>query len=280
MMLLTCLAMITMIQTTAPSMPTTGPAPKLNDVVDGWELVWADEFDAGDAPDPARWRYEVGMLRNNEKQFYTDNSRENVRVENGVLVIEARKERMQRPDKPGRFADYTSGSIETEGLAQWQYGRIEVRAKLPTGRGTWPAAWMMPPSFKQFGWPKCGEIDIVENVGFNPQVVQGTVHTQAYNHVKKTDKSGKLTLESPWTNFHVYAIEWSEKKIDWFVDGRLYHTFANDGKNDMATWPFSQPFHLKLNFAVGGGWGGQKGIDETIWPQRFEIDYGRVWEKK
>lgn len=241
----------------------------------GWKLVWSDEFTQAGAPDPEKWRYEVGMVRNGEAQLYTDNRRENVRVEDGVLLIEARKETMEIPGKAGKTAKYTSGSIDTRGKADWLYGRIEVRAKVPKGRGIWPAIWMMPPDSKA-GWPACGEIDIMEYVGYDPDTIHGTVHTASYNHVKKTQKGGQIKIEKPWEEFRIYAIEWDKESIRFYVDEKLYFTFKNEGTGD-AVWPFNKPFYLKLNSAVGGGWGGQKGIDDSIFPQTFYVDYVRVY---
>lgn len=266
----------------AAAAPTTAPSAVAKP---GWRLVWSDEFNQPDgaAPDPAKWKYEVGYLRNAEKQYYTRDRRENVRIEDGNLIIEARKEPYPIPDGDGKTAEYTSGSIETHGPGgAWQYGRIEVRAKIPTGRGMWPAIWMLPPTIAQPGfadWPECGEIDIMENVGFDPHVIHGTVHTGAYNHTKKTEKGKKLRLDRPWENYHVYAIEWDERKIDFMIDDRVYNTFANDGAKDPMTWPFDQPFSLKLNTAIGGMWGGIKGIDDSIFPTKFDIEYVRVYQR-
>lgn len=243
----------------------------------GWKLVWADEFEKSGAPDPAKWVYEKGMLRNGEAQLYTENRPENVRVEDGVLVIEARKETLPVPGKKGKSAAYSSGSIHTRGKADWLYGRIEVRAKLPSGRGMWPAIWMMP-SDGSAGWPACGEIDIMEYVGYEPETLHATVHTSAYNHVKKTQKGSKLKTSKPEEAFHVYAIEWDAQSIRFYYDDTLYFTFNNEGKGP-ATWPFDKAFYLKLNSAVGGGWGGQKGIDDSIFPRKFLIDYVRVYQK-
>jgi beta-glucanase (GH16 family) len=263
----------------AAAAPTTAPSAAARP---GWRLVWSDEFDqpTGAAPDPAKWRYEAGYIRNAEKQYYTNDRRENVRVEDGNLIIEARKEDYPIPGSDGKTAEYTAGSIETYGPdGAWQYGRIEVRAKIPTGRGMWPAIWMLPPAIGKVGWPKCGEIDIMENVGYDPLKLHGTIHTGAYNHVKKTEKGKYLELERPWETYHVYAIEWDANKIDFLIDDRVYNTFENDKKNDPMTWPFSQPFYLKLNTAVGGGWGGRKGIDDSAFPSKFYVDYVRVYQR-
>jgi len=251
-----------------------------------WKLVWADEFNLAGAPDPSRWTYEEGFVRNNESQYYTRARSENARVEGGVLVTEARKERFANPSfQPGasgrrrsEFAEYTSASVTTEGKAAWRYGRIEVRAKLPAGRGMWPAIWMLGANHRQAGWPRCGEIDIMENVGFEPGLIYANIHTQSYNHVQKTGKGSKIEIAEPYAGFHVYAIEWTEDRMDFFVDQAKYFTFENE-KTGEAAWPFSQPFYLILNIAVGGAWGGQKGIDDSIFPRRFEIDYVRVYER-
>jgi len=243
----------------------------------GWKLVWSDEFNTAGAPDPAKWTYETGKVRNNEAQLYTNDRRENVRVENGCLVIEARKERVELPGKPGSYADYTAGSIQTRGKFDWLYGRIEVKAKLPAGRGMWPAIWMMPTDGSA-GWPACGEIDIMENVGYEPDTIHGTVHTKAFNHVIHTQKGSITKTEKPCETFHIYAIEWDEAKIAFFVDDLCYFTFHKDGKG-AETWPFDKPFYLKLNTAIGGSWGGAKGIDDSIFPQKFLIDSVRVFRR-
>lgn len=250
-----------------------------------YKLVWADEFEGGAAapekPDASKWRYEHGFIRNNEKQFYTDRT-ENVRVEDGKLIIEARKEPYS---EGGKTADFTSGSIETrrgdgtEGC--WLYGRVEVRAKISQARGTWPAIWMLGnwgDSAGGFKWPDHGEIDVMENVGMTPDIVYGTVHTKAYNHVRKTAKGKPVKVPNLSDDFHVYAVDWTKEKIEFSVDGRVYFTFDNEHKTE-AEWPFDHPQWLKLNFAIGGAWGGQKGIDDTAFPQRMTVDWVRVYQK-
>jgi beta-glucanase (GH16 family) len=245
-----------------------------------WKLVWSDEFDKPGRPDPARWGYEEGFVRNRERQFYTRDRRENARVEDGMLVIEARKERFPIPggDSPGRgTADYTSASLTTLGKASWTCGRIEVKAKLPTGRGMWPAIWTLGINHRQAGWPACGEIDIMENVGFDPDMIHGNIHTTSYNHVRGTNKGAKIAVPRPYDDFHVYAVEWRPDRIDFFVDKNRYFTFTNEGKGD-DVWPYDKPQYLILNIAVGGAWGGQKGIDDAIFPQRMLVDYVRVYQ--
>ena len=238
------------------------------------KLIWADEFEKAGLPDSTKWGYEVGGngWGNNELQYYTAQRPENARVENGKLIIEARKE-----DYQGK--KYTSARLLTQHKTTWTYGRIEALAKLPKGVGTWPAVWMLGKNISTAGWPKSGEIDIMEHVGFDEGVVHGTVHTEAYNHNKKTEKGNAVSIRNVTTDFHLYAIEWTADQIDFFVDDQKFYSVQKSvlGNNE-AQWPFDQPFFLILNVAVGGNWGGQKGVDETIWPQRMEVDYVRVYQ--
>jgi beta-glucanase (GH16 family) len=249
----------------APS-PASVPATSA-----GWTLVFSDEFDRPGALDAAKWGYEAGYIRNQEAQYYTSRA-ENVRAEDGMLVIEARKEAY-------KSFDYTSASVNTLGRFEFLYGRVEVRAKLPTGNGTWPAIWMLGVNRKDVGWPACGEIDIMENVGFDPLRISAAVHTAAYNHTIGTQKSAKVTVASPWEDFHVYAMEWYADRIEIFVDGQQYFTFRNEGTGSQ-TWPFDKPQYLLINLAIGGSWGGQKGIVDTRFPHRYIVDYVRVYQQK
>jgi beta-glucanase (GH16 family) len=248
--------------TPPPGSATPAPA--------GWTLAFSDEFDAPGALDPAKWGYEIGYIRNDEKQSYTSRS-ENVRVEGGNLVIEGRKEAYQG-------YGYTSASINTQGRFEFLYARVEVRAKLPTGNGAWPAIWMLGTNRTQVGWPTCGEIDIMENVGFDPLRIHGSVHTAAYNHTIGTQKTATLSVANPWDDFHVYAMEWYADHIDVFVDGQKYFTFSNEGTGSRA-WPFDKPQYLLINLAIGGSWGGQKGIDDSRFPHRYLIDYVRIYKQ-
>jgi len=245
----------------APPMPDADPTSR-----PGWELVWHDEFDGAGAPNPANWGYEVGYLRNNEQQYYTDDRRENARVENGSLVIEARNDNFD-----GHAI--TSASLTTAGKASFRYGRIEVRAKIPTGNGTWPAIWTLGTNIGDVGWPTCGEIDIMENVGFVPPTIYGTVHMGAGAH------GGNVDITTPWTDFHVYAVEWYTDRIDFFVDDQKYFTYLNDGSGT-ASWPFDADQYLILNLAIGGSWGGQMGVDLSLFPHLYYIDYVRVYRKQ
>lgn len=254
------------------NIPAKENRPSRNKVQEKWKLVWEDNFDKDGFPDEKIWGYEVGYIRNNEEQYYTEKRLENARVENGFLVIEARKDNWQNHP-------ITSASLHTYGKKSILYGRVEVRAKLPTGRGTWPAIWMLGENVHNgTGWPACGEIDIMENVGFDPGVIHANTHTRAYNHVKGTNKGNKITVEKPWEDFHVYALEWFEDHMDFYVDDKKYFTFENE-KTGNDVWPFDKPHYLIINLAIGGGWGGQKGVDESIFPQQYYIDYVRVYRQ-
>ncbi len=240
-------------------------------VASGWKLVWADEFDKPGLPDPAKWNYETGFVRNHEAQYYTDARLENARVEDGCLVIEARKE-------PFKGAAYTSASLTTRERVSWKYGRIEIRAKLPSGRGVWPAIWMLGTNITDVGWPACGEIDIMEMVGFKPDMIYGHIHTSESVTTKHVKDGTGIKVPGASDGFHVYAIEWDTDKMDFFVDDKKYYTYHNPYTGGDA-WPFDKDQYLILNLAIGGAWGGQKGIDDAIFPQKFYIDYVRVYQK-
>ena len=237
------------------------------------KLVWNDEFDGVGLPNPEKWGYEQGFVRNNEAQYYTKERVKNVYQRGGKLVIKSYKESFE---ENGRKANYTSGSITTQGRASWTYGRIEVAAKLPRGRGTWPAIWMLGDNISQIGWPKCGEIDIMEYVGYNPGQVHATVHAKGAKS-GHTSKGSFLKIDGVEDRFAVYAVEWSKDKMDFFVDDQLVLTFKK-GDREIEPWPFDLPQYLILNTAIGGAWGGQKGIDDSIFPCQFEIDYVRVYQ--
>ncbi len=234
-------------------------------------LVWSDEFDYTGLPSPAKWTCEEGGngWGNNELQYYTMNRSQNARVENGVLIIEALKESYNGKD-------YTSARLISSGKGDWLYGRFEIRAKVPGGKGTWPAIWMLPTDWAYGNWPASGEIDIMEHVGYDPTHIFGTAHTQLYNGKIGTQKGGSATGSDWETAFHIYAIEWSPLKVDFIVDGTTYYTFNNEGSWDK--WPFDKRFHFILNLAVGGTWGGAQGVESSIFPKRMEIDYVRVYQ--
>jgi beta-glucanase (GH16 family) len=240
------------------------------------ELVWSDEFETDGVPDSSKWDYDLGDgcpnncgWGNNELQSYTRDTK-NVRVEGGRLIVEARQD-----SSVGK--GFTSAKIVSRKKGDWLYGRFEIKAKLPRGKGTWPAIWMLPTDWKYGGWPSSGEIDIMEHVGYDPGVIHGTVHTESYNHIKGTQKGEKITMADAQDDFHVYAINWTADKIDFYIDDKAYYTVVRDSKEDYKGWPFDQRFYLIMNLAVGGNWGGAQGIDSSIWPQKMEVDYVRVY---
>ena len=253
----------------SPSAAPQSPTPAAGSGT--WTLMFSDEFDTAGPPDSAKWAYELGYIRNDEKQYYTSRP-ENVRVEGGTLVIEGRRE-------PFQGFGYTSASINTLGHFEFQYGRVEVRAKLPAGNGVWPAIWTLGVNRRTVGWPACGEIDIMENVGFEPLRIHGSVHTTAYNHIKGTQKTATIDIPNLSDDFHVYGMEWSADRIDVSVDGQKYFTFANERSGTQA-WPFDAPQYLLINLAIGGSWGGQKGIDDSRLPARYLVDYVRIYQQK
>ncbi|MDY3195452.1 MAG: family 16 glycosylhydrolase [Paracholeplasma sp.] len=240
----------------------------------GWVCTWADEFE-GDTLDLEKWNYEIdgGGGGNNELQYYTN---KNTSVANSILTITAKKEEYM-----GR--SYTSSRITTKYKGDFTYGRFIIRAKNPVGRGTWPAVWMMP-TMNSYGiWPKSGEIDIMEYVGYDPTRVHGTIHTERFNHGLGTQLGGSVTLPTANQEFHDYEIIWKPGTITWFVDGDQYYEvnytpqFTSDSKYNEA-FPFDKPFFLILNLAIGGNWGGVQGVDDSIFPAAFEIDFVRVYQ--
>ncbi len=238
-----------------------------------WKLKWSDEFDYTGLPDSTKWDYDVGGhgWGNNELQYYTRADTNNAVVRNGRLLITLRKQLKDTNH-------YTSARLISKHKGDWLYGRIEVKAKLPAGKGVWPAIWMLPTDWVYGGWPESGEIDIMEHVGFMPDSVFSSVHTQAFNHVIRTQKTMGLFYNDVYTNFHVYAIEWSGDGIDFFVDDKKFFRFVNTGKG-FTEWPFDKRFHLLVNIAFGGNWGGAKGIDSSITAASMEVDYVRVYQK-
>jgi len=242
-------------------------------------LVWADEFE-GHALDQARWMYDTAFNKqgwfNKERQYYSAGRPENIRVANGVLTIEARHEKLDPakfPDWGGQ--DYTSARIYSKGPG-WTYGFYEVRAKLPCARGSWPAIWMLPVDMKT--WPDDGEIDIMEQVGAEPNLIYASLHTGLFNHVKKTQRSAQKLLPTSCSEFHRYQLDWKPDSITIGVDDRGILRVRNDQPGGKGAWPFNTPFKMILNLAIGGDWAGAKGIDDAAMPQRMEVDYFRVWQ--
>ena len=255
---------------------------------EGYKLVWSDEFNYKGKPDSTKWAFEYGFKRNLEKQYYVDRLK-NARVENGLLVLETHKETIKNEafvskqakgwKENWEYAEYSAPSLNTKNIEKWTYGRIEIRAQLPKGTGLWPAFWMIGANYDEVRWPECGEIDIMEHIGFEPDSIFGTIHTKAYNHMKGTEKGKKIFIDKPYDSFHVFAIEWTPEKMDFILDDTVYNHIENEHKTTHE-WPFDQDFHLKINIAVGGMLGGQKGIDDSIFPQKMLIDYVRVFQQK
>ena len=240
----------------------------------GWKLVWSDEFDHPGLPDPTHWSYDVGGhgWGNHELEFYTEARPENARVEGGHLIIEARHESWHG-------SAYTSARLVTKGKGDWHSGRFEIRARLPLGRGTWPAIWMLPTVWNlgDGGWPDNGEIDIMEHVGHVPGAIHASTHSQKNQWRHNNQRTAIVQVPDAGTAFHTYAMEWDAEEIRIYLDDRLYFTSRKAG-GDWTSWPFTRDFHLVLNLAVGGDWGGEKGVDDAAFPQRMEVDYVRVYQ--
>ncbi len=240
-------------------------------VTDTYSLIWSDEFDIAGSPSSVNWNYDMGNGQggwgNNELQYYTNTSG-NVIQENGNLVITAKKESV------GGY-DYTSARLKTQGKFSFTYGRVEVRANLPEGRGTWPAIWMLGDNITSAGWPACGEIDIMEYVGYDPNIVNSAIHTTSSSG--NTVNHDSFDLATAEEEFHIYAIEWSSTEIKFFVDETVHYTYSPSSYTD-ATWPFNENQFIILNLAIGGNWGGLQGVDDSIFPQQFLIDYVRVYQ--
>lgn len=244
-------------------------------VPEGWKMVWSDEFDVDGLPDASRWEYDTDRNQagwyNNELQYYARDRAENAVVSNGKLVITARKEQLKTASDWGG-QNYTSARLVTRGKASWTYGFYEIRAKLPCGRGTWPAIWMLGTGG---AWPGDGEIDIMEQVGSAPSTVLGTIHTELYNGAKGTQRGGSTQVPDACTAFHTYQLNWTKDRIVIGVDNKNYFQFANPG-NGYGGWPFDKPQYLLLNLAIGGTLGGS--VDDVIFPVQMEVDYVRVYQ--
>ncbi|WP_374165003.1 family 16 glycosylhydrolase [Arcticibacter sp. MXS-1] len=233
--------------------------------------VWQDEFEYTGKPDASKWGYDIGGSGwgNNELQYYTDRTN-NASVANGILTITAIKEQFEGKN-------YTSARLVTKNKGDFLYGRFEIKAKIPGGRGTWPAIWMLPTDNTYGTWPKSGEIDIMEHVGYDMNNVHVTIHNEAYNGANNTQKGQSKIIPTATTDFHLYRLDWTPKGLAGSIDGQKIFEYTNEGKGS-ATWPFDKRFHLLLNVAVGGNWGGQQGVDESIFPKAMEVDYVRVYK--
>jgi beta-glucanase (GH16 family) len=259
--------------------PATAQAAKS----DHWKLTWSDEFDGpnGSAPDASKWTPEIGTSEEgwgtHELEYYTARP-ENVHVENGNLVITALRENFTAPD--GSTHAYTSARLKTQGKFTQKYGRFEARIKIPYGQGVWPAFWMLGDDIPKVDWPACGEIDIMENIGKEPEKVHSTLHGPGYSGDQGI--SAPFSLQGPGKfadDFHVFAVEWVAKKISFYVDGQLVATQTPKSLPVGKRWVYDHPFFVLLNFAVGGDWPGSPAAD-TVFPQRMLVDYVRVYRHK
>lgn len=243
-------------------------------------LIWSDEFN-GPSLDMSKWSFDTSRNKlgwyNKELEYYSANRRENLRLENGRLIIELRKD----PEAISKFADwgkqqYSSAKIITRGKAAFKYGFVEVSAKLPCARGTWPAIWMLPET--ESAWPNGGEIDILEQVGSQPNVAHATVHTALFNHTRHNGRGAETPVPTACSAFHRYQLAWTPASITMGVDDHAYMQVRNDQPGGRGAWPFDSPFYLILNLAMGGDWAAAKGIEDAALPQRMEVDYVRVWQ--
>ena len=245
--------------------PTPEPTPEW--AREGWVLVWQDEFD-GETLNRENWTFDIGASGwgNNEWQFYTDRP-ENIRVENGMLVIEARKEDYLA-------SDYTSARIKTQVLQTWTYGRFEARIKLPSGKGIWPAFWMLGEDVSTSGWPESGEIDVMENIG-DPHIVYGTLHGPGYSGGNGIGSPFGFPEEKLNETFHNYAVEWYPDRVEWYFDEVLFNRVTI--QRVPGDWVYNHPFFLIINVAVGGNWPGYPD-ETTTFPQQLVVDYIRVYQ--
>jgi beta-glucanase (GH16 family) len=248
---------------------TLAPAPTPAWELPGWILVWQDEFDSGNI-DPANWTFDIGGggWGNNEREYYTDRP-ENARIEDGVLIIEARAEKFSH-------RDYTSARLKTQGLRAFTYGRIEARMQLPYGNGIWPAFWLLGTDIDQASWPGCGEIDVMEYIGREPTRIYATAHGPGYSGGGGMGGNIDLPAGTLSNAFHVYAIEWEPEEIRWYVDDDQFFS-VNSGQVS-GDWVFTHPFFIILNLAVGGSWPGYPD-ETTTFPQFLRVDYVRVFQQ-
>jgi beta-glucanase (GH16 family) len=246
----------------------------------GWTLVWSDEFNGpnGPSPDPTKWTFDTGGngWGNNELEYYTARP-QNAELQNGNLVITALQETYTGPD--GVTRNYTSARLKTAGLFSQAYGRFEARIRIPYGKGLWPAFWMLGNDIGTNGWPACGEIDIMENIGSEPSTVHGSMHGPGYSGANALTASFTLSSGHFSDDFHVFAIEWESNVVRFYVDNTLYETRTPSDLPSGARWVFDHPFFILLNVAVGGNWPGSPD-QTTVFPQTMLVDYVRVYARQ
>ncbi len=259
----------------APMSTTAAAEPRARK----WTVTWSDEFNQpdGKSPDPWKWKFDTGGdgWGNKELEYYTSRP-ENAVIRDGMLVITARRENYTGPD--GVTRPYTSARLKTQGLFSQAYGRFEARIRIPHGQGIWPAFWMMGDDVKTARWPACGEIDIFENIGKEPDIIHGTVHGTGCQGHWYVSGSYQLAGGHFADDFHVYAVEWEPNVVRFYVDQSLYKTVTRADLPPGAEWPFNHPFFLLLNVAVGGTWPGNPD-STTVFPQSMLVDYVRVYRR-
>ena len=253
------------------STPVSTPVAPAPVITYDWQFestpVWSDDFTVDGKPDSSKWSYDIGGngWGNNELEYYTNGL--NATVSGGTLKITANKE---------AFAgkNYTSARMASKNKADWLYGRFEIKAKLPKGRGTWPAIWMLPTDNAYGGWPNSGEIDIMEHVGYDTNNVHFTLHAKNFNG--SNGKGGNKIIANAMSSFHTYRLDWASYGIRGYMDDALVFEYQNPS-GSFDNWPYDKKFHLLLNLAIGGNWGGVQGVDDTIFPTTMEVDYIKVY---
>ena len=257
----------------APREAIDGPG---SDKFEGWDLVWADEFE-GDKIDSAKWKHETGNWGWGNKELQNYTAGDNTQVTDGLLKITAKK-----TGEGQKVGNYTSSRLNS--IESFTYGRMEIRAKMPEykGKGVWPAIWMLGKNISSAGWPACGELDILEYVSYSKGKMHSAIHCKARNHKDKTQvETGPLDLETIESEFHIYGLEWSEDKIVFYTDqpDNVKLTYDRPKDFDAENWPFDKPHYFLLNVAVGGSWGGQQGVEDKTWPSTMEVDFVRVYQQ-
>ncbi|HUX84945.1 MAG TPA: glycoside hydrolase family 16 protein [Chitinophagaceae bacterium] len=259
------------ITTGPPNQQDTTPVVSSNPDTTGYVLTWSDEFNYNGPPDPSKWEYDIGNgsngWGNQELEYYTS-SPTNAWVANGYLTIEAKKENIAG-------FKYSSARLVSRTKAQWKYGKLVVRARIPSGKGTWPAIWMLGAE-QPLSWPADGEIDIMEEVGFQANIIHGSIHTTTTESGSPATSS--IPVPTAQDSFHLYSIVWTPQLINIYTDSTKLLTYFNQGQG-LTQWPFDSACYLLLNIAVGGSWGGQQGVDTSAFPTDMVIDYVRVYQK-
>lgn len=271
------------LQVSAPPTPEVVKRVEIHHAPAGYNLVFQDEFAVDGMPDDSKWDYATERNAqgwfNREKQYYARARAKNSRVENGHLIIEAHGEKLDKGDFPDYGGQrYTSARLVTRGRAAWTYGFFEIKAKLPCVTGTWSAIWTLPED-PNVVWPNGGEIDIMEHVGYEPGVVHQSIHSKAFNFSVGTQKTTRFDVPDVCGVMHRYQLLWTPEFIMLGIDDAPKFLYKNE-KTGPSRWPFDRPQHLLINIAVGGDWGGQKGVAAKAFPAKMEIDYVRVYQQK